>query len=445
MVKKSIKLFFAISFVALIFSSCGDIENSGDNTIGNNLVSSEVLQDVNSSTNLYYIKVSGIDVNATSAFAYRVVKIIYNTKDEQNNDVKASGVLVYPVVNKAFLDYFKQVKGKNFSISTILENHGTIFTNDEAPSNSIKTPGTGDQGLAVLMTAKAGFAVAMPDYLGYGESNDKPHPYILKKSSARVSIDMLRASTRYMNDNNILLNGQVYISGYSEGGYVAMATAKEIEENYSDEFNLKGVAPMAGPYDVKGLANRELDANRTMEYPAFLAFLASSYSLNYDSLDLKDILVKATNDANVSMINNLFNGNNNSTVIQVSLGLTNYGGYKVYKANSLFKDSFINGYKNNMNNLFKKIAEKNSVYDWKPKGKMNLIHCIDDEIIPFSMAQTAYNTFIQNGDDNTTITLTPIPTSYIHHDGLFIHGDCGSTAYGVAVSWFDKIRSGDIK
>jgi len=435
MVKKSIKSFLAISFIALIFSSCGDIKNTGDNVVGNNFVSATILQDVNSSTNLYYIKVSGIDVNATSAFAYRVVKIIYNTKDEQNNDVKASGVLVYPV------DYFEQVKGKNFSISTILENHGTIFTNDEAPSNSIKTPGTGAQGLAVLMTAKAGFAVAMPDYLGYGESNDKPHPYILKKSSARVSIDMLRASIRYMTDNNILLNGQVYISGYSEGGYVAMATAKEIEENYSDEFNLKGVAPMAGPYDVKGLANRELDSNRTMEYPAFLAYLASSYALNYDSLDLKDILVKATNDANVSMINNLFNGSNNSTVIQVSLGLTRNGGYKFYKANSLFKESFINDYKNNFNSKFKKIAEENSVYDWKPKAKMNLIHCIDDEIIPSSMAQTAYDKFIEKGDDNKTITLTLIDTNSTW-SGPFIHGDCAGTAYGTAVLWFSELRVG---
>jgi len=29
------------------------------------------------------------------------------TKDEKDNDVKASGVLVYPVITQAFLEYYK--------------------------------------------------------------------------------------------------------------------------------------------------------------------------------------------------------------------------------------------------------------------------------------------------------------------------------------------------
>ena len=101
---------------------------------------------------------------------------------------------------------------------------------------------------------------------------------------------MLKASTKYMVKNGILFNGQIYISGYSEGGYVAMAMAEEIEKNYSDQFSLKGIAPMAGPYDLKALGEKEVNASRVMEYPAFLAYLTQSYAYVYDDINLSDII-----------------------------------------------------------------------------------------------------------------------------------------------------------
>jgi len=440
-----------LTLIVSIFTACGP-SNTDGNTVGTNLIDEGTTQlgDVNASTSLSYVKNFGIDVNATSAFAYKIIKIKYNTKDEQDNDVIASGVLVYPNITQEFLNYYKNTTGKDFSISLIVENHGTIFTNSEAPSNEITIPTKSTQITSVLMTAKAGFAVAMPDYLGYGDSNDKSHPYILKKSSARVSIDMLRASSRYMIDNNILFNGQVYISGYSEGGYVAMAMAEELEKNYADDFKVKGVAPMAGPYDVKALGNIEINATHTMQYPAFLGYLASSYSINYDDINLNTIL---NTDINRTTYNMLFNGSYSNVQIHGALAMvtdTNAStplgkGFKEYNASKLFDTTFISDYQANLNDPLKNKFEENSVYNWAPKSKINLIHCVDDEIIPISMSITAYDKFKENLGSDKTLTKTFIPTSYITHDGLFIHGDCAATAYGAAVTWFNDIRSGDIK
>ena len=443
--KTILKLKYIVFFtIILLFAACSS-ENEGKNSVGNNFVEAKVLNEVSASTNLAYIQAS-FKANATNAFSYKSIKIKYKTTNQEGNEVLASGILVLPTPTQAYLDFLKS-NGKTFSISTIVENHGTIFTNAEAPSNEITTVGSSIQGTALLMSGFAGFAVVMPDYLGYGDSNDSYHPYILKKTSAKVSIDMLRASVAYMTNNNIIFNGQVYISGYSEGGYVAMSMAKELEENYSSSFNVKALAAMAGPYDVKALADKEIDETRTMEYPAFLAYLSHSYTKAYSNLSLEDSIVYPNTD----IFHSFFDGSKSGTVINLSLGIgdqTN-GGYKVEKADKLFNIDFINDYKSNVNNAFKVRFSENNVFDWTPRSKVNLIHCKDDEIVPFSMSQTAYDKFISNGASSTNITLSEIPSSVlvqqIDATHPFVHSNCGSTAYGAAVSWFSKIRSGEIK
>jgi predicted esterase len=444
----SLQYIFVSILSLLLLSGCGTDENTGENNVGKNFVSAEVLADVNSSTTLTYVKAFGIDVNATSSFAYKAIKIAYTTTDESGKSVEASGLLIIPTITPEFLLAYKTAYGKDFSISLIAENHGTIFENNEAPTNEITTVGSNTHISTILMTAKAGFAIAIPDYLGYGDSNDVDHPYILKKSSAQVSIDMLKASTKYMVDNGTLFNGQVYISGYSEGGYVAMAMAQEIEENYSDQFNLKAVAPMAGPYDLKSLAIKEVNASRVMEYPAFLAYLTNAYANAYDDINLSSVI----NYPDTTAYNQLFKGALSGPAINVSLGFgdgTTTFGFKSHTADQLWKTSFINDFKENANNPFKVRVAENNVYNWVPRTKVNLIHCIDDEIIPFSMAQTAYNTFINGGASADDITLSPIPTSILSQQvdatHPFVHSNCGSTAYGAAVTWFANIRSGEIQ
>lgn len=431
--------YFFVSILAIVFFvSCGK-DSDGKNADGSNFVSAEVLENVDAVKSLVYVK--KIDSNATSAFAYRVVKIIYNTKDEKDEDVQASGVIAFPIITPA-------LHSTGFSISTILDNHGTIFLNSQAPSNEIII-GSFSKYLSVFMTGLAGFATVMPDYIGYGISNDKPHPYMLKKSSARASIDMLKASMKYMTDNNIPTNNEVYISGYSQGGYVTIATAEELEKNHSLEFELKGVAPMGGTYDIESLGKIQLDPAHTLQVPAFLAYVASSYSIRYN-INLDTILNK---NINKETFHTLFNGSYSGIQIHSGLGLvtntdpsTPLGkGFKEYKATKLLSLSFINDYLSNENDPERKRFKENSVYDWTPKSKMNIIHCEEDELIPSSQATILYDKFKENIGSEETLTKTLIPTSMINHNGLSIHGYCAPTAYKIGIDWFSKIRSGEIK
>ncbi|WP_428738160.1 alpha/beta hydrolase [Sulfurimonas sp.] len=420
-----------------VFSGCGDYGNEGKNSVGNNLVSAEVVEEVNASTMLSIVQAS-IKADATNAFGYKAVKIIYTTTNQDGASVTASGLLVIPSATDTYKATLALLN-KSFSISMICDNHGTMFLNSEAPTEVEVTDGLPNYSVAVLMTGYAGFAAVLPDYIGYGDSNSTSHPYILKNGSAQASLDMIRASVKYMTDNNIVYNGQLYVTGYSEGGYVAMSLAKDIEQNHSDEFTLMGVAPMAGPYSPEDLADQELNASKTMVYPAFLGYLANSYAAYYNDVDLSDILAT---DINTTTFPALFAGGYSSTEIHVALGLTTGYGYGTYTADNLFSTTFINDYQNNVNNSVKVRLGDNIVNDWSPRSEFKLIHCVDDEIIPYTQTTTAYTNLLAN---DVNVTISPIPTAYLSQQvdatHPFVHANCATEAYGAAVTWFNEIRS----
>ena len=444
-IKKSSKSLLSLSMIVFL-SACGSdgtSENSVDTGSGQ-FVSATVIDDIDAATMLAYVK-GAINPDAVNAFAYKAVKITYNTVNEDNTPIVASGLLVIPSATEAYQAYRASQGLAPFSVSMICENHGTIFADKDAPTNQEISNGQPDYASAILMTGYAGFASIDPDYIGFGESKGTVHPYIMKKASAQASLDMIKASMKYMEDNGVMLNHQLYITGYSEGGYVAMATAQKVE-NELTSVNLMGVAPMAGPYNVNDLADIEINATRKMVYPAFLADLAYSYNDYYSDVNLSEIANPAISLPQFEMA---FNGDYDTIEIHTILGLADpangdYGFY-THSADELFDINFINDYQNNVNSPIKVRFEENNLDNWVPKSKMNLIQCVDDEIIPFSESNNTYNKFKASGVD---VTLTAIPTAILpqQQDALhpFIHVNCGSTAYGAAVTWFAAIRNGDI-
>ncbi len=445
-IQKSTKYLLTLSLVAFV-SACGVDGNQGKNSVEDGsaqLVSAALIDDVNASVMLQYVK-GGIDANATNAFEYKAVKISYNTVGQDGKAVVASGLLTIPTPTPAYAAYRAATNQVPFTVSMLCDNHGTIFLNSEAPTNVEVSNGVPDYKPAILITGRAGFAGIYPDYIGFGDSNTTVHPYILKKAAAQSAVDMIKASMKYMQEHSVILNHQLYITGYSEGGYNAMATAQSIEDGTLPTVNLMGVAPMAGPYNVEDLGNIELNATRKMAYPAFLADLAYSYTHYYNDVNLSDIAIPP-----LSKFQFAFDGLHDTVPINIILGLgavdangtvTDYGFY-THTANALFKDTFISDYQNNVNNIMRQKFVENNLDNWVPKSKMNLIQCLDDDIIPFSESNNTYNKFKAAGAD---VTLTPIPTTSITRKLPFIHADCGPTAYGAAVRWFAGIRSGDIQ
>lgn len=81
----------------------------------------------------------------------------------------------------------------------------------------------------------------------------------------------------------MLFNNQLFLAGYSEGGYATLATQKTIEENYQNELTVTASAFGAGAYDMLGTAKELLDSNNpaALTYPAYVAFVLKAYDTIY--------------------------------------------------------------------------------------------------------------------------------------------------------------------
>jgi hypothetical protein len=204
---------------------------------------------------------------------------------------------------------------------------------------------------------------------------------------------------------------------------------------------------MAGPYDVEALGGYELNATKIMQYPAFLAYIADSYFKAYSDVDIDDIAV----NADVFKSVDLFGGHYNAVEIHAYLGLANPAngdyGFKTHRASELFKTTFIDDYHSNNGNALREHFRQNSVYDWTPQTKVRLIHCQDDEIIPYLLStKRAYDAMSANGADVSEIVIpTSILSQQVDASHPFVHANCAPKAYGVAVKWFNDIRNGVIK
>ncbi len=432
-----------------LFIGCGDFGNEDKNSALNFndvkivSISQEPLIEINASTNQNILAgsinsgLTPTDPNYKTAFGIKSYKIVYTTTDDNGSDINASGLVTVPVPTKAFLDYLSSI-GKTYSMSIISDQHGTIFKDSDAPTTSLGGLGTFIQTIMqggqpqstpipFLMSAVGGFITVQPDYIGYGASKGF-HPYLLEKSSANAVVDLIKSTVKFASDANLPFNGQLFLSGYSEGGYVTMAAAKEIEKNHP-LINLMGVAPMAGPYDLNATAMGVLNPSLTeMDRPDFIGGIINSYATVY-GLDLINIL----NEPYATTLPTLYDGNKSGDEIRVDL---------TSSLNDFFKLEYRTNFLIDQNNSLRKAFIENTPLNWTPKSKMKLLHCQNDEVISSQLSQIAYAKLTANGSNSVELQLlTTIP------DGTLpsVHVACATQTYPIAIDWFNKIRTGEIK
>ncbi|MFJ5547604.1 alpha/beta hydrolase [Streptomyces sp. NPDC093225] len=174
---------------------------------------------------------AGIE-GAPLRYGVRAYRLTYATVTPHGRPTTATGLLVLPVGGPRRLDL-------------VSDTHGTVTHRDSAPSGGI-----GDNRLTAYLHASAGRAVAAPDYLGLGGGPGR-HPYMDTRSSVTASHDMLRAARAAAARLGRPVSRDVYVTGFSQGGQVAMALGRELARPGSG-FRLRALAPIAGPYDIAG-------------------------------------------------------------------------------------------------------------------------------------------------------------------------------------------------
>ncbi|MBU1668803.1 prolyl oligopeptidase family serine peptidase [bacterium] len=351
----------------------------------------------------------------TTIFGYKAFKIPYTTTDEKGNEVKASGLFVIPTGLPAAV--------QPFGLSMVSDDHGTIFANREAPSVIADTNGAPD-GSAIILTALGGFATLQPDYIGFGDSSEHYHPFVLKESLANATVDFIKTVKIFANENNITLNNQLFLTGYSEGGYAAMATLKKIEEE-STGLTVTMAAPMAGPYALKTMADGVLSQPK-LGVPSFMANVGYAYAQAND-----EALNSIINEPYASKLPTLFNGDLNRTQIDPQLTLDTTGD------TGLFSSSFVSDYFTNDTNWFKEAVTTNNLHTWAPETSVKLVHCQGDDVIPYGISQLTAGTMTAMGA--SSVLVVPVELA-LGLDYNVTHGTCGTLAYKVTTGIFAQVR-----
>ena len=318
--------------------------------------------------------------NATFLIPYSVkaYRIVYYTIGINSNKLKASGLLAVP----------QKATGEKSPLLSY--QHGTIFLNEQAPSISNSSRN------GIMSFAGRGYIISAPDYIGYGESAGEMHPYVHANSLASASIDMLRASKQLLQSKNVRINNQLFLAGYSEGGYATLALQKALQESNDNEFVVTASAAGAGPYDLTETA--KLFANRIInKRPAYMSFLLKAYDTIYGLNEISGMYQAQY----VNTINSVFDGTHSSGNITDSLTTV---------TKDLFKLSFLEALRGTGDHIIKEKLALNNIYDWKPTAPTRLYHSPNDEIVPYSNSQKALTTMKANGATDIALGDCPLNT-----------------------------------
>jgi hypothetical protein len=163
----------------------------------------------------------------------------------------------------------------------LLYAHGTATDRNYNLAN----PSNGEAALAMTMFASQGFIVVAPNYVGYGASTATVHPYLNAEQQSSDMLDALRAARTSFAGLGVTDSGKLLVSGYSQGGHVAMATARAIESgSYGSEFKLTASGPMSGPYALSSMLRTVFNGGVNLGAFVFTPMLMTSWQHAYGDL-----------------------------------------------------------------------------------------------------------------------------------------------------------------
>ncbi|MCA6107467.1 alpha/beta hydrolase family protein [Bradyrhizobium cenepequi] len=194
-------------------------------------------------------KVFGVTVKYTAAKnAVKLYRVTYSSvmPERGNKPIVATGLIAVP-----------DIAGTSFPM--VSYQHGTVYEKTQVPSYPDQSPET---QLAVAQFAGQGYIVIGADYFGMGSSKE-PEGYMVKASHQQATYDMLMAS-RAVLAHMKLTSTKLFISGWSQGGFVTMAFLEKLE---AAGVKVDAAATASAPVDIfvalNGFLNfpRKNDAN----------------------------------------------------------------------------------------------------------------------------------------------------------------------------------------
>jgi hypothetical protein len=277
--------------------------------------------------------------------------------------------------------------------------HGTVILDSQAPSITGISADNLEIFLISLITAPSGFITVIPDYTGIGDP-DKYHPYIIANSHTQALVNMIRGvkqlSIELEGNDGFQFNDQLFLAGYSDGGYATLASQKGIQIDYSDELSVTASFPMAGPYDLSGTMVDYFLSEPEYTQPYYVPYVLTSHLWYYQGLDVD--FAEYFEPFWADTLPSLFDGTHSGSEIN-----------ELMPENPLdiLLDDVLEEFENDEDHFFRQSLEENTLLDWVPESPTYFYHGMGDDIVPYQNAQIAYDTFVANGAPDVWLTLYP--------------------------------------
>ncbi|HEY4974447.1 MAG TPA: prolyl oligopeptidase family serine peptidase, partial [Steroidobacteraceae bacterium] len=165
----------------------------------------------------------------------------------------------------------------------VLYAHGT--TTDKTFNIADLSNSQNAEGLLIAaFFAARGEIVVAPNYAGYDTSTLSYHPFLVADQQSKDMIDALAAARSALPTADAPTStdsGKLFITGYSQGGYVAMATHRAMQ---AAGMAVTAAAPMSGPYALEAFVDAVFYGQVNSSAPVVSTLLFTGYEHSYGNV-----------------------------------------------------------------------------------------------------------------------------------------------------------------
>lgn len=401
-------LIATIFFAVLLFASCDPDEPevivARKHYVKSELLITYPIEGVKTALNTMMLS----QLNTQVKYGVKLYKVTYKTYFE-GDSIVASGTIAVP-----------ETSDSKASFPLLSFQHGTITTKADAPSIGYNTNVSNQ---LMNYVASMGFIVVMPDYIGFGATQSKFHPFMVKQATNSAVIDFIRASKEFIGiDKPVATNGKLFLAGYSQGATATMGALHAIETELANaDIKVTAAAAGGGAYDLNQFRSKVLDVKK-YDQPHFLAYVMEAYK-KYEGLDIDYSEVYTSEFA--PKIPGIVDGIKTGVEINSELSLV---------VEVLYTENFrLNFETDSKFATLKTIMENNSVRGWKSSIPINLYHGDKDEWIR-STQTTGFVTELQT-QGSSKVNYTSIKNDVIPMD----HTNAAPVMIVSSILWFKTL------
>ncbi len=203
-----------------------------------------------------------------------VYHIEYETVGGQGEATTASGAVMVPGGAEPSCQGQRPI---------LLYAHGTSAEKSYDIANLAGTSGNvNDEGvLLAAVFAAQGYIVVAPNYAGYDTSSLPYHPYLVAAQQSQDMMDALTAARGALSSVGASAGSKLFVTGYSQGGYVALATLRAMQ---SAGIGVTAAGPMSGPYALSAFADAIFMGEVDGGAPINFTLIASAYQHSYGNV-----------------------------------------------------------------------------------------------------------------------------------------------------------------